>query len=395
MEISFISQPYLAQAGEWLLQILNDLKFTQLRIGVAWSKRSGLSRIEEALVNNQGKFEILTAIVGIDEGGATKQGLKLTLELFKKTYIFHDPSSRTFHPKVYIATGNNYAEILVGSNNATLGGLFSNYEAAFICKLDLNEAKDFELYQSVLNWFETLIADGNVCKPLTQEFLDTLVRNRAYKISNEDNQRISKIQTDEEIPEDSDSVVTHSIVEPIFTKSNKPKKGFPKATRSTVRSNRSKTFKATGTNVEGNNETVIHKWSRNLSKSDAQQTRQNSKPTGNLKLTKAGNEIDHKTFFREILFASQTWSAENTSKGTKEEAIVEFDVTIRGENYGTIALKIDHALYRIANQNNVPTWLHWGSKLGEVLRTTDYSGATVTIGALSNGTYWLSISEPE
>lgn len=74
-----------------------------------------------------------------------------------------------------------------------------------------------------------------------------------------------------------------------------------------------------------------------------------------------------------------------------EEAVIPVDVVVEGVSKGKFNFKIDHAEYRIANQNNVPTWLHWG-KLKAILLESDYTHAWVILEWLEDGSHRLEIT---
>lgn len=192
MEISFLGQPlqFGAQVAQWLQERLGDPQVGSLQIGVAWVKRSGLLRLRDDFVRFRERGGKISVIIGIDEGGATEQGLCLALELFDKVYVFHEPPSapgRTYHPKVYLASGTTKADLLVGSSNVTAGGLFSNYEASLECELDFGVDEDEKLLAQVRNWFDTLRSDNNACKLLDEQLLQVLLQGRSYyRIGNED-----------------------------------------------------------------------------------------------------------------------------------------------------------------------------------------------------------------
>ena len=127
MQISFQGQPIKSFGGwsaDWLAERLQDVSVQRLEIAVAWVKRSGLSRVRDGLVAFRKRGGKTSAIVGIDEGGATVQGLELALQLIDDVRVYHVLGRRTFHPKVYFASGVSSAHLLVGSNNLTAGGLF-------------------------------------------------------------------------------------------------------------------------------------------------------------------------------------------------------------------------------------------------------------------------------
>lgn len=125
---------------------------------------------------------------------------------------------------------------------------------------------------------------------------------------------------------------------------------------------------------------------QSLSRSDAQQTPAGTNPTGNLKLSQAkfkvkGSRINQRTYFRNIVFAGLNWTPVS---GTKEEATADFELIIRGVNYGVYKLVISHDPSRVAGQNNTPTWLHWG-KAGSVIRNQNVSGCFLSLYSLPSG----------
>src|SRR4051794_19699736 len=104
MEVSFIGQPFpdAEQLGACISQALNAGDRDAAWIVTAWGKRSGLSRIADDLEAFRARGGRADIILGVDEGGATREGLELALDLFDSVLVFHDPGTRTFHPKVYV-----------------------------------------------------------------------------------------------------------------------------------------------------------------------------------------------------------------------------------------------------------------------------------------------------
>lgn len=405
MKASFHAQPFLDFGGwtaNWLQQQLSIPEIYELKIAVAWVKRSALSRLEDQLKVFRNRGGISSVIIGIDEGGATIQGLRLALELFDTAYIFHDPSSRTYHPKVYIASGPETAELLIGSNNMTAGGLYSNYEAALQCSLSLAEVEDSALLAQVADWFELLCADANVCKQLTIELLETLIHDPRYIIGDESRPTRER----RNIEGVRDGIINDSPGKSVF---NVPPylRGVmasippapPRLVRHTeIHRRRDPLIKPAAQTTQRpsalqRKQPLI--WWKQMSRSDAQQPRRvNTNPTGNLKLTKAGHDIDIETYFREEMFGDLAWVSEQTARGPRESTEATFDVVIDGVSVDQHSFKVDHALFRIADQNNVPTWLHWGS-LMPLLLQTDYTGTWVIIRRRTDGTYQLEISRYE
>jgi hypothetical protein len=405
MRISFLGQPFepFGWAADWLRERLNDARLDHLEIAAAWMKRSGLTRIRPEIESFRARGGLASVIVGIDEGGATKQGLALAYDMFDHAYVFHDRSSRTFHPKVYLVTGNAQAHLLIGSNNVTAGGLFNNYEASLSCELDLNIDEDRVLLQQVRSWFDTLYNDA-VCKLLDANFFALLLEDPNYRIADEDRPIRSKPQE-----EDYDGVLIGDS-ERLFGTSSSEKKGMaPRLSenrqiytpRTDSEESASPISQPEDDIPQGHEEPLIEeqfssqvalRWFKRMSAADAQRpTNPNSNTTGNLKLARAGHDIDQKTFFRYEMFGSANWSTEQRSRGSFEEAIVPFEVIFAGVDLGQINLKIDHAEFRIANQGNVPTWLHWGA-LRERLQSSNYTQSWVIIERRLDGTYVLEIT---
>jgi len=402
MKVSFLAQPLLDPFGgwtaTWLTDLLDDPDMARLEMAVAWIKRSGLSRLQDDLVAFRQRGGSSSVIVGIDEGGATAQGLALAMELFDSVRVYHERGRGTFHPKVYLGSGSSTARLLVGSSNVTAGGLFNNHEAALHCHLALEEDADRLLLDQVREWFDTLLSDSEVCLPLTSELLDTLVSDPQYKVRDED--QITRRGPQGE--EDYDGVVTDSDSQQVFGTSSIPRKGLAPAVhvsrpaaarRPTVEA---PTPPAPGEEAEAAAASVTPRWWKRMTASDAQQPRTtNTNPTGNLKLTKAGHAIDWQTYFRRQMFGDAVWTVEQTERGPLEKALIDFEAIVEGTSRGRHPLKVDHAEYRIADQNNVPTWLHWGPVLGTTLRETDYVDAWVVIERLDDGTHRLEITWAE
>lgn len=91
------------------------------------------------------------------------------------------------------------------------------------------------------------------------------------------------------------------------------------------------------------------------------------------------------------MFGESNWTVERRRSGEAEQAIVPVEVYVEGENLGWMNFKIDHAHYRVANQNNVPTWLHWGP-LRDTLERHDYTDYWVKLEALPNNVHRMQIT---
>ena len=188
-ESAFATQPFTdgGDLKHFINDVISDIGTTNLDVVVAWVKRSGLSRLYDDLESLRQRPGETRLIVGIDEGGATRQRLELARSLFDHVYVFHDRSGRTFHPKLYAAWGEGVGLVLSGSHNATAGGVYFDYQAGIECSLDLPDDVDF--LNSIHRYVDRLIGDIDVCKELTDEVLKELATNPRYKVGDEDARR--------------------------------------------------------------------------------------------------------------------------------------------------------------------------------------------------------------
>ncbi len=377
--ISFRGQPFNDEdtAGSFLRQVLEDSGVESLTIVVAWARFGGLRRLAPEITAFRERGGQLRIVLGIDEGGATVPGLKLAIRLADQPFVFHDRTARTFHPKLYLAEGPDKAILLAGSSNLTAGGLLSNYEASLEVEFELPEEIDAKALVGAREYIEMLLADEQLCLPLDEELLDRLIQDPRYVIAQSERRRQTAAS---EVSPDG-FAQTGEASEGVFGVSQHdkpPVQGMPQRAREELRE------------LE---ETVEFSWTKRLPATDAQQPPSpKSNPVGNLRLTKAGNPIDWRTWFREDMFGAASWFPGEDSKGNPiETATVQFLVTITGQSHGTVGLRVDHAPHRESGQHNHATVLHWGP-LMPVLRATDYTGHTVTLRRMSDGAYRLDIS---
>lgn len=140
VRISFI-RPLDQPIGERRLlsdlkQALCDERLTEFKLVVAYAKSGPLYRLRESIEGWQSSGKTIEAIFGIDQRGTSKEALELSLAWFDAVYITQAPGI-TFHPKLYLFSGEDYAQITVGSNNLTVGGTEKNFESAIHLELAL------------------------------------------------------------------------------------------------------------------------------------------------------------------------------------------------------------------------------------------------------------------
>jgi HKD family nuclease len=344
----------------------------KLRICVAWAKRGGLLQIAPYLHRVREAGGYLQLVTGLSAGGATKQGLEEALLLFNDVYVVFDVRGPTFHPKVYLYRDGDIGKLLVGSHNLTSGGLFRNVEAG----LELAGGPEASaIFDSVEDWIDALIDDYAMTARLDAQLLAELTANPGFRIA------------DETVRAGSSGGAPGNAEFGPFSKSTR-KRRYSRGPATTVPSDEAAYEPA-------DEETAIsYVWSKELSRSEALRPNPGSNPTAVLRLGKANWDIDKMTFFREDFFGNLAWSLEDEERA-KYVCTVDFDCVVDGVNEGNHTLTVDFMAARVANQNNVPTVLHWGT-LSPAIRDADHIGSWVVLKALANDRFSLEVkAEPD
>ena len=128
------NQPLSVRFGTELMNLIADSKWESFNFAVAWVRRSGMRHLRAGLESFLARGGSISAIVGIDLQNTTREGLEALLDLERfgaaDTYVYYNENAAsTFHPKIYLLRNKTDASLIVGSNNLTQAGLFTNVEA--------------------------------------------------------------------------------------------------------------------------------------------------------------------------------------------------------------------------------------------------------------------------
>lgn len=177
MEVSFIAQPYNnVQLGSLLDAKLEDgHDIESVTIVSAFTSRSSVIRLKKRLIALHDASAHVRLVIGVDMGGTSKEVLNELASWPVDVRIFKNRKNGvTFHPKMYVIKRKGAAEIYVGSNNLTEGGLFRNYEGGALVSYDL--PNDFVLYNKALGELQQFIdPQYPIARVLDQEFLMRLI----------------------------------------------------------------------------------------------------------------------------------------------------------------------------------------------------------------------------
>lgn len=157
---------------DWLEANFCNDDYQDFRCLVAFAKIKPFYKLHPSLQLWNSKGKSSEAVIGIDHKGTSFQALQYALANFDCVNILHVNYS-TFHPKLYIFSGQTKATSYYGSSNFTSGGLETNFEGGIIIDFtfptDQNEFdKFFKSYSSVAT------LSGSCITKLTPSFLNIL-----------------------------------------------------------------------------------------------------------------------------------------------------------------------------------------------------------------------------
>ncbi len=402
--LEFRGQPFhdADTLGAFIERATSDARITEITVAVAWARFRGLARVRPAIERFRARGGRLRIIVGIDEGGATRPGLLLCAQLATEAYVFHEPNGWTFHPKIYLAEGESRALLLVGSNNATPGGLFGNYEAALEAKFSLPEEELEPALIAAREYLRRLRDEEELCKPLDEDLVDALMADARFHVAGDERSH----QRSRSAPAEKDQSGSNGVevgTSP-FGKRRSTRAALPLLPNGAVQHLAELELPHRGARWASGSEamsseprtgapaiSVVESWTKELPRGDAQRTKPGTNPTGNLRLTQAGHPISWTTWFRRNLFGPATWRDDVDRRGNAiERADVPMEVFIDGRSVGVLTFKITHAPHRESEQANHTTALHWGP-LAQALKNNDYTGYTLMLARMSDGSYRLSL----
>jgi PLD-like domain len=367
---------------------LRDPEYVDLTAVVAWAKSSGISRCARRIAEFRARGSSARILLGVDEGGATREGLVDAMETFSESYVVFDPAAGTFHPKFYLLRGERKAILAVGSNNLTAGGLYANYEAAVVLDLHLDEPDDRAFLDQAMAYVDRLLTDRTV-QALSEELIERLVLDPRFLIGHEGQaHRNSGNGTDVSDSLGLEDDLTYEQDLP-FGRSMHPYKRDPG--RGPRRQRGALPGPARKTGGHAADAHVVARWTKKLSRSDCGQPREGSQTTAALRFTKAGHEIDQTRWFRHRLFSEADWLPDVRRPG-REQAVVAMDVVINNVERGIHEVLLKHDAEREAGQHNFTTDLKWRT-LSPILRQEDLTGEFVAVEKLSDGSYRLTIQE--
>jgi hypothetical protein len=314
----------------------------------------------------------LRFVVGIDLSGTSRDVLKELLRWNCEVFIFHNPLEHvTFHPKIYMFERESAATLIVGSNNLTDGGFYTNYEAAVRHDFKLpGENETFHAFIEPLQPF--LKPQGGTVQCLTRGLIDLL--SARGELPSEQEARIERKNRSKE------RVANQVLPDYPFKAEKVP---LPPQMPSVKGSKENHKAAKHAKRIRPAGELV---WRKVLSPSDALVKKAGTHPVGSMRLTQAkfktasGTVIDQTTYFRE-LFGAFDWERERGKHTSQERTFVPIRVFIKDSDHGVQNFEISHDPTREAGQGNFTTVIRWGREFSPVIQDANLSGATLSLYA--------------
>ncbi|MCF8371514.1 MAG: phospholipase D family protein [Bacteroidales bacterium] len=373
MQIKFLGQGYEPKSensvGNLLLNFFANKEFHTF-IGIsAFASQSGVKGLSKHIETAKKTLKNIKIVLGVDMNGTSKEALESLLDLKVDSYIFYQPSSIIFHPKIYLFEGKERSELIIGSSNLTSRGLFTNIEASLLVSIDNNVDDDLHIIEQLKEYFSGIFRhkDPNL-KKLTKKLINDLVV-------------LNLVQTEadkksvQEVAEKKEKEKIENDISQIFPKRSNAK--IPIGFIVTKRDSNSPKLLKVDPGVRKSSKGQLVWTRRKLPASSVQISRSGTNPTGGLRLVQDkflldGKRINQTTYFRNNLFGKYTWNKVK-SKPFVEAAIVPFEVTINEEFIGIFDLEVRHKPSGEAGQHNYTTSISWGM-LSEVIQKTNLTG---------------------
>lgn len=323
-------------------------------LSVAFVSESGVELIENQLRPLAAKT---TVFAGIRNDITSAQALRRLLELGVTLYAV-DTGSRLliFHPKLYLVRAKKAARLSVGSANLTLGGMNNNIEAGVLLNLDPADAADDAFLKEIEKQFDDLEAayPNNVLPIGDKKLIKDLLESG--RVADEMALPPPRPSTTAKAGSSDPTPRMKMKVPPLRRTprtATKPKRAQPVAAK----------VPAAVTPTVGVDYELM--WvSKELERRDLNIPRagRNTNATGSINLDKGLMEasVDHRHYFRDVVFAGLSWPVKSKQVDT---ATAFFALTIKGVDHGTYNLTVRHTTSTTSAtylQKNAMTRLSWG-----------------------------------
>ena len=176
--MELMNQPFTGQLGNRLIDLLDSADYQTLNIIVAFAKNSGVLRIKDALERFRKRGGKVNVYVGVDLGGTSYEALTALLLHTDSLNVVHSENWQTFHTKIYQFVGSGKGLVIVGSQNLTGGGLWTNFESSVLIPVLGSTASEMAIQKGVDDFIRELRSLGASFMPIAiQPDINKLLEN--------------------------------------------------------------------------------------------------------------------------------------------------------------------------------------------------------------------------
>jgi hypothetical protein len=376
-----IFQPVTAghQHVNQLVVLAAEPWMTSLMLSSAFANSAGVAAVAAALAPVANRCR---AFIGVRNGSTTAQSLSALLRMGVEVYgVDTAMRGRIFHPKLYLASGDDRARAIIGSANLTHAGLHNNMEAGADLGLDLNDPGDKAFVDHFTGEFARLVADfPEHCFPVTsgRQILDLI--NQGLLEDERNPKTETALGAGKQGAKTSKARIALPYVAPPKNKhARKPRP--PQVVAGTTMS------------VVPHYGQLV--WAKPDLPSGDLQLLDVGHTSGVLRLTQAryevnGHRIDQTTYFRNQVFSQLVWTVDQAA--AKEIAEAPVSLIVAGVYVGDFDLQLSHKPAWEAGQHNYTTGLHWHDAT-EHVRKPGLIGRTLRLyePAMQSGRYVIEI----
>ncbi|HEX3716493.1 MAG TPA: phospholipase D-like domain-containing protein [Verrucomicrobiae bacterium] len=371
-----IAQPAVQLGQEIDTLLESEARYERITFVSAFVALRTILRLRDRLLTRFQTGCRLRFVVGIDLGGTSWDVLVELMRWNCEVFVFHNPIPRaTFHPKIYLFENANSTTLIVGSNNLTDGGFYTNYEAAV--RHDFNLPGDANHCKRIVEPLLAFIEPGGLTvQRLTTELINTLVaRGILLTEAQARERRRSQVERQEANPEQMPANPFAAVAVPL-----------PPLLPQNIRAEEPAVEPAPQPPEQAFAGTPVGAlvWRKRLPLTDALQVNEGSHHVGGVRLTQAkfenstGQRIDQTTYFRN-LFREFQWEKEGRGHGDQECAFVPMRIFIRGRDYGIRNFEISHKPSGEAGQANYTTILRWGRDFSPIVLQENLTNTTLSL----------------
>lgn len=339
-------------------------------------------RLRDRLLRSVENGATLRLTVGIDLGGTSREVLEELVRWDCEVFVYHNPIVRaTFHPKIYLFECDSSAVLVIGSNNLTDGGLYTNYEAA--TRYDFELPADAVEYERILTPLQRFIEPhGPTVCCLSADLIQTLA-NRGVLPTETDARRSRRAKRG--TPREDGVTLPPNPFSPVRVPMAPllPIDIRASVTQVSVQDGAQPQEEVSPPSDEPRPAGVLV-WRKKLPRTDALQVRRGSHHVGGVRLTQArfenppGQRIDQTTYFRR-LFGDYDWEPEPGGHRDQEHTFVPMRIFIRGNDFGVRNFEVSHKPSGEAGQDNYTTILRWGRDFNGTIERENLTGAILSL----------------